>query len=423
MERTAKRDELKGKELIDTIEPKIKKTLLYLLTYEAVITKEIKELSDKEWEELVKIAKRHHVQEYLYYNLKARDLLFLVPETLQQQMDTSFKRRTFQNMALMGELNRIAKALESHNIPVIALKGPHLMTEIYPHIALRYSRDLDILVPKNMGKKSFEILQQLNYTCEKNLTEDDYQFTYYYHFPEIFHKNTRQILELHGHITHKIPIDIDNLWQNTTTSPHSFYLFNIETLILHLSIHMTYADLFKNDLRHYLDLYIILKEYKTKVNWEKVMEKAEHYNCLDGVVIMFQIISELFNIKLPATFKKYNIINNKKIIEYALTFLWLYDKSSPDYEFFRSHSLIIEDNSNLFTKIFKKIFIPPRELAYRYGEKKLSNKLYFLYIRRLFDLFKNHSKDLLQSKNDSDKQNFQRKTQEVYQYFYKKKSS
>ena len=414
--------------MIDTIDSKVKTVLLYLLTYDIKKTQELKNLSNDEWVEVIRIAKVHHVKEYLYYNVKKNNLLSLLSDELQEDLKNSFKNQTFKNMALQAELNRVSKELDKHSIPLIALKGSHLIGSIYPHIALRHSRDLDILVPKDRAKDVYEIVQKLDYVSEKELSEMDYNFTYSHHLHQMLNKKKSTILEVHVYISQSIKINTKLLWLNAEDSLRKstpYKLFNLEDLILHLAIHITYSDLFKSDLRHYLDIYVILEEKFEDISWNLLIQRATENNILIGLCITFQIVSKLFNITIPKEIsilikddKIYNdIVNN------AVDFLWLYDKSSENYLFYREKHQLIVSNNNLITNIFKRVFIPKKELAYKYSQKLNSSKLLLYYIVRLFDLFRIHTLNTVKIKTDKRKVEFVKKTKQTYEFFHNKETN
>lgn len=154
---------IKAKILKDTINPKIKENLLKLLKSEIVLDNELKNLSQEEWNEIIDVSKKQFVREYLYYNLKQNNLLYLLSEEQNKHLENSFKNQTFSNMALLAELKKISKILKEKEIPIIILKGLHLMQDIYPHIALRYSRDIDILI----AKEAYESVKNIGYYSKK----------------------------------------------------------------------------------------------------------------------------------------------------------------------------------------------------------------------------------------------------------------
>jgi len=402
--------------MIDNINKKIKRNLLNLLRYEIDINDEVKSLSSKELTEIITISERHHIKEYLYYNLKKNDLLFLLNEEQLNDLQNSFKQKTFYNMSLLAEFTKISKILKKENISLIALKGLHLMQDIYPHIALRFSRDLDILVLKKDSKKAYECLKKLDYFPEKELVAYDFTFDYGIQLSQMLNKKNRFVIEIHAYIDDTIKISTDELFEFSNDNKLS-----LEDLIIHLCIHLCYRDLFKSDLRHYLDFCVLLEKEVSKINWDLVIFKINKYNCSEGVYLVFQILKVLFNIKIHEKIDTLYILTKerKKIIDNAIEFMWLYDKSSKDYTFYKSKAVGIIESKTFLGKTLFRVFIKKQDLAHIYKLDKNSKSIYIYYIIRLYDLIKNHSKNLLKINTDKNKKDFLDKTIFTYKYLNK----
>ncbi|MDZ7817296.1 MAG: nucleotidyltransferase family protein [Aliarcobacter sp.] len=402
--------------MIDNIDNKIKTNLLKMLNYKINVNDELKSLSNEELDKIIALTKRHHIKEYLYYNLKKNNLLYLLNEKQLKDLEDAFKQKTFYNMSLLAELKRISKELKKENIPMIVLKGLHLMQGIYPHIALRYSRDLDILIPKNKAKEAFSAVQRLNYYCDKELTQHDYSFKYHHHLAQLFNKKNNFVLELHAYLSEKFHVDTNRLWKNYKDEK-----LDLEDLIIHLCVHMSYTDIFKNDIRHYLDIYVILEKCRNDIDWNILKQRAQDDKCLEGVYLMFKIVQNIFSIKLPNEVENlYNFTKEQKqIVHNAIEFVWLYDKSSKDYEFFRSQNVGITKPNSLLQKIFSRIFIPKHELAYIYSQDEHSKKIYFYYFIRFFDLIRRHTLKIIGINTTDSKKDFVNKTAYVYNYLNK----
>jgi len=401
--------------MIDNINIKTKTNLLKLLKYNISLNEELSKLTHEQWDEIIKIAKRHHVKEYLYYNLKKNKLLNLLDDCQINRLKTSFKKRTISNLSKVAELKKVIKNFEKENIPIIALKGLHLIQEVYPHIALRYLRDLDILIPKNKSEQAVNILNKLEYTCKKKLTKSDFNFEYYHHIQPMHKKNS--ILELHGELSDNKKVDIDKYWKDANFKNYCGFL-SIEDLIIHLCIHISYSDLFKNDLRHYLDIYIIIEEFKNKINWELLKKKIELNKCEKGTYIVFNIVKDLFDIKIPLLENNTNKIN-QTILNNSLEFLWLYDKKSKDYAFYRFYDNTIEKDKNFIVNVISRIFINKAKLSHYYSIEQNNKFIYFYYFRRFYDLVKTHSLKVVKMNTNNDKMSFLNKTKQVHDFLIK----
>jgi hypothetical protein len=95
-----------------------------------------------DWEYLVRTASLHCVLTLLCQHLKAFSAS--VPRAAWDYLQSASQRNTRHNFQLTRELLKILKFLESHDIPVVPLKGPVLAASAYGNLALRQFGDLDV---------------------------------------------------------------------------------------------------------------------------------------------------------------------------------------------------------------------------------------------------------------------------------------
>lgn len=377
---------------------------------------DISNISEQAWAEIIDIANKQHVTAYLYYHLKEIEALGLIPAKSKDTLFQSFKQSTFRNMALMAEFKRITNAFMEKGIPVIGLKGLHLVSNIYPHIGLRFMRDLDILVPLDKMKVAYDCTTKLGYQCDKVITKQDFSAPHH-HLYQQFHPDKNIILELHRSLTEEKNIDMDKLWENAKDKDNGFY-FDTEDLLLHLCIHISYNDLFKIDIRHYLDINLILQN--RTIDWEQFLNRVENMELTRGVLLVFDITSRLFGLRLPNEVESI-IVRNKsheESMKYAIEFMWKYDKSSKGYKQYKS-KLFISDEP-IVRRFFRRIFITKDELSFHYSLDSDSRKVYLYYFRRVYDLFSRHFVDTFRSKTNLKLIDNITKTKTLYAYLFDK---
>lgn len=351
----------------------------------------IEKISENEWLELIRLSKVQNVSNILFYNLKKNNLDYLIPKSQYDSIKNDYQKIIFRNMKIKSEIIKINKILKENNINSIFLKGSYLINHIYENISLRYMQDIDLLVKKENSQKAFELIKELLYTVENDLDEHDYNFSFLHHLPKMRKENI--LLEIHSNIINN-KFDIENIWKNYIEINNISYLDEID-FIIHLCIHISYQDIFCIDLRHYYDIFYILKNKNIDLN--KVFLRSNEYGFQKGVFIVLKTIEKIFTINLNLSLS-IDYINNDDI-EKAIKLMWLYDKTnleeyieykkSPNiYKEFKDNNLI-----NKFTIFFRKVFIPIDILKHKY---KINNDklVYFYYIIRIKDLIKNHSKSI-----------------------------
>lgn len=378
---------------------------------------DISNISEQAWAEIIDIANKQHVTAYLYYHLKEIEALGLIPAKSKDTLFQSFKQSTFRNMALMAEFKRITNAFMEKGIPVIGLKGLHLVSNIYPHIGLRFMRDLDILVPLDKMKVAYDCTTKLGYQCDKVLTKEDFSMYYHHHLPQQVNPNKKIILELHGYLEDAYCRDSTIWWENAKDKDNGFYL-DIEDLLLHLCVHISYSDVFKIDLRHYLDIYLIIKS--EQIDWDKFLVRSKEREVIKGALLVLQITSILFEYQLADKLIVVMAHNSKKdeLIKYAIELMWQYDKSSKNYEQYKSKVFLFDEP--IVRRFFRRIFITKDELSFHYSLDSDSRKVYLYYFRRVYDLFSRHFVDTFRSKTNLKLIDNITKTKTLYAYLFDK---
>ncbi|MDD3775752.1 MAG: nucleotidyltransferase family protein [Sulfurovaceae bacterium] len=375
------------------------------------------EINENKWLELIELAGKQHVIPYLYYHLKEIGALEFVSAESKDVLLQSFKQSTFRNMAIIAEFRRIADLLNKKNIPVVGLKGLQLVQDgLYPHIGLRFMRDIDLLVPLKQLRNAYDISLSLGYMPEENIHDTDLHIKYHHHIPQQFNYEKNIMLELHGYLENVMRIDPAFWWGNTKTSNRNIFLDD-EKLLLHLCLHISYSDLFKTDLRHYLDIYMILKN--KAINWKQFMSMAQEMGLAKGVLIVLDIVSMLFELKLSKEVDNFIVRdeNHEESIKYAIEFMWQYRKSSKYYEQYRSKMFLTDEP--LLKRFFKRVFIPKEELCCQYSLSVSSRMLYLYYFVRVYDLFKRHFISTIKSKTDQKQIDVIAKTKILHAYLYK----
>ena len=110
-------------------------------------TERIKALTRGEidWPSVLRAALAHRVMPLLYKSLNtARP--DNVPQAVSKQLQSHYYANAAHNLLLAGELLKILRLFEGHNVPAIPYKGPVLAASIYGNVACREFADLDILV-------------------------------------------------------------------------------------------------------------------------------------------------------------------------------------------------------------------------------------------------------------------------------------
>ncbi|MDW0116272.1 nucleotidyltransferase family protein [Sporosarcina thermotolerans] len=131
----------------------------YVVTYKDDL------LSEVDWELFLALARHHRIFPLLHAKLSKMDGT-LIPSHVLHALNQDYKENTFQMLKLSGEMERISLLLRENGIRSLFLKGPVIANAIFGDISLRFSKDLDILIPKSDFDRTEEILVDNGYKKE-----------------------------------------------------------------------------------------------------------------------------------------------------------------------------------------------------------------------------------------------------------------
>lgn len=320
----------------------------------------LKELDSALWKQMVEISIEHHVNNLLYKRLKDTELANYLAPNLTETLHFLYVKNTAKNLFSLQRLREILLSLQKKGIPVLILKGVHLIEDVWEEVGLRNITDCDLLFRKADFERAINHLLQKGYldTC-----------------PQI---------DPHWHIEDdSIPVDLEGVWQRA----ESFDMQGVnalglctEDLILHLCLHCGYHHLFQFiGLRTLLDIQQILK-IKT-INFSALKDRARLWGMEKLLLLCLNLKKQL----LDSNFLSFYIEENERKDETV-------EKWAVDQIFFRKDN--IERISPFFLKLFSKetpinykikcmkrlLFPPYEEVVHKYSDSCLSGK--YIYIKR-----------------------------------------
>ena len=92
-----------------------------------------------------------------------------IPAAVMNRLRSLSHANTLRALFLASELDRILKALSSCGVHAYPFKGPALSLMLYGDPALRKSKDLDILVPREKLRKAMKVLNMLGYDAKNSM--------------------------------------------------------------------------------------------------------------------------------------------------------------------------------------------------------------------------------------------------------------
>ena len=330
--------------------------------------------------------------------------LSLIPLQISQKFKMSYTLTGLLNNSNFTELKKIQKTFNAEGIELILLKGSHLARFVYRDIGLRAMSDIDIMVKKEEFLKAVELLFQMGFGApseEKLELMERYKANFnnispdLRHFPSLVDQRNRVKLDVHFSpvkLTAPFNIDIDGLWERSRkaeTNGTNALLLSPEDLLLHISIHNSYNHKFKFfGIKAICDTAQTLNYYGTEIDWDRINHRACEWGAQKSLYLTLRltqeilggvIADEILDSLKPESCSQQMVSEAKHRIFSSEAKISPYAHMPTDFH---------PDNSLLkrISFTFKKIFIPPENLAALYKLPILSKRVYFYYPIRLISL-------------------------------------
>lgn len=115
-----------------------------------------------EWNELLRLARRHRLVPLLYRQLSSLTDTKL-PTGLMRALREEFALNAAHGQWLLRQLREILTLLHDHGISAVPYKGPVLAKRLYGDVVYRQMTDLDILVDPEDMEEALRLLRSLGY--------------------------------------------------------------------------------------------------------------------------------------------------------------------------------------------------------------------------------------------------------------------
>ena len=173
-----------------------------------------------DWELAIAFARRHAAEALLYTALQ-RGFAELVPPDAMASLREHYFAGTQHTMALTAELLQIMKLFGAAGIAALPLKGPALAMLAYGNLSLRWSGDLDILVPAADVLSAKAILLARGYAPEPLLNQRQEALHLQTHYEYTFlSEASGMCVELHFRFRPRyfgFALGAEELWQQLGT--------------------------------------------------------------------------------------------------------------------------------------------------------------------------------------------------------------
>ncbi len=283
-----------------------------------------------DWELLLRLARKVKLLGRLATELNKRDFLKKIPVRAANILRSSLIQAKRMQQLTHWELNRITWALQSMDIPVIALKGVAYSLVGLPESAGRTYVDLDIMVPKDVLVSVELELNQRGWVCQKLSAYDEHYYRVWSHeIPPLTHVEREIEVDVHHTITQPssgIKVNSGLFFEAAVLAEGTSYkILSSVDMVLHCAVNLFQNNELAGDLRDLLDCHDLLVFFSEKEAcfWENLIERANQFSL--GRPLFYALHFSVLMFKTPVPDIVASNLNNKP----STIVLWVMSKLVP----------------------------------------------------------------------------------------------
>lgn len=154
------------------------------------------DISNVNFENLMKLASRHLMLPALFFNINKKNVSYLFPEDFIEYIKNIYSINKARNTVLLKEAKELSELLYKNNINHIFLKGTALLlSNVFEDIGERMMCDIDFIIQHKDEEKVKKILEVNNYYTPH--LADLFRLFRTKHLPRMVNKNKTIAIEPH----------------------------------------------------------------------------------------------------------------------------------------------------------------------------------------------------------------------------------
>ncbi|MDR4516421.1 MAG: nucleotidyltransferase family protein [Nitrosomonas sp.] len=263
-------------------------------------------ISNSEWELLIRLARRVKLLGRLALLLQNQGLWNAIPFRIANQLTSALvQARKFQQLA-QWELNRIIWAMKEFDTSIIALKGIAYRLAELPYSEVRLSVDLDLLVPKEDLADIESLLMIKGWKHRPISAYDEHYYRVWSHeIPPLVHAERETEVDIHHTLiplTSRLKIDTKLLFDSATTIQNTkVKLLCPADMVIHCALNLFQNNEIANDLRDLLDLHDLMIFFSNKDPdfWLQLTDRANQLKLGRILFYGFHFSRHIFKTPIP----------------------------------------------------------------------------------------------------------------------------
>jgi hypothetical protein len=264
-----------------------------------------------DWQRVIDYTQHHRLIPQVYGHLN-KHCCELVPGDVLAKLKNLNDEVIRQSLAQAASLTTIIPALNKRGIDVAILKGRALAKKLYGNIALRQSRDIDLLVRQGDVITADMAFHELGYSHSNHKTglplNTDIGRKFIKGRSELDYMSHKHgiCIDLHWHLSlssHAFPVDMKKLWTQMKRVQGDYGQLSELPITMHF-IFLCYHGAKHHWLRlHWLqDIAILVNQ--GELDWSRVIVTAKRLGVLPTVILATRLAKHFFNTPLEAAVKQ-----------------------------------------------------------------------------------------------------------------------
>lgn len=251
----------------------------------------LRALTDQQWEDVAGLATRLGVSALLF----GRDTV-PIPEPTRARLEATATRSAIRVLALQRAFTELAERLAPAGVPLMALKGLHLATDVYASPTLRQMADIDVLVRREHLDTVERVALALGYS------RPGLAGAATHHLPPLSRGSIA--LEVHWELLPPAashPPDTQELFQRArpfSLAPNAVALC-LEDLVVHICAHAAGNHVMEGGLRPLCDLQALVGRFGDRIDWAVVSQRAALWRCQRSTTLMLLLARRLLGVPVP----------------------------------------------------------------------------------------------------------------------------
>lgn len=235
-----------------------------------------------DWDILIRQARRGDVLGTLCALLHRKNLISNIPAAALAHLTSAWALAQKHERVLRWEINRINKAIEKNEVPVVLLKGAAYLTRNIWSSQGRLYADIDIMVPKSNLP---EVEHALLIHGWIHIKQDEYDQYYYrewmHEIPPMRHRRRQTVIDVHHRIlpvTAKAQPDPEKLFNcsQEVDSYKKLRTLSDVDMVLHSATHLFYEGDLSHGLRDLIDLQCLIETFEHHDEfWSDLVSRAD----------------------------------------------------------------------------------------------------------------------------------------------------